>query len=145
VYAPNVSYDHDVADIVVAIAERARWTWTVPRGEAWQILWAVVQNTDSVAHQFVGRLTVNALGHLVDDLPALAAGDQGFLFLKTPGSLAGYDRRPGELWIPSGIDIVIRQNGDQITASTMSATLAFARIKGVAGQKVELATKEVTP
>lgn len=144
VLAPNVSYDRDSQDVTVGVGQRARWTWTVPNGEVWRILFAIVQNTDTVAHQFFARLTHKGLGHLLDDLPALAAADQGFLLLKTPGNLAGYDRRPGELWVPFGFDIVIRQNDAQITESEMNVTLAFARATSVAGQLVDEATVVLT-
>lgn len=144
VHYPNISYDHDTADAVTAIAERARWTWTVPAGEVWRILWALVKNTDSIAHSFFARLSFGGMTYDLDELTALAALDEGFLMLKTPGNLAGYDRRPGELWVPSGVAFVVRQGEVNADATTQTVTLGFARADNVRGEKVSEAVVVLT-
>lgn len=136
-HSSNASYDHERLVNSLAIGERARWTWTVPDGEVWRLLWIAVENTDSGVQNFRAfLLTPVPLDFVLDQVAVPAVGGTEMLLLKVPASAAGFDRRGSDIWLPSGFSMRVSQLADNAIASIQACTLAWARYDSVRGRAV---------
>jgi len=132
---PNASYDHERLENVLAIGEAGRWTWLVPLGEVWRLLWVLCDNNDTIAHTFRASI-IDATGQAIIDQVAVGIGGLEALLLEVSPTVAGYSRRGGEIWIPPGFSFRVQKAVVNTSASTDAVTLAWARYDSVRGRAV---------